>query len=75
MELRTRLLVLRAEVVLRRASRRRRRNLEAELAAYTSHADLNDLYAMLAAYPDEQTHELRRILHQQHVRRTWTTPA
>lgn len=72
MKLRARVLVLRTEFVLRRANRRRRQRLAADLATYTSQADLNDLYAVLAAYPDEQTHEVRRILRQLQVRRMWT---
>jgi hypothetical protein len=72
MELRTRLLVFRAELLLRRANRRRRRQLEAELATYTSQADLNDLCALLDTYPDAQTEEIRQILCWQQMRRTWT---
>jgi hypothetical protein len=65
MELRTRLVVLRAGLLLRRADRRRRRQLRAELAAYTSPADLNDLCALLDSYPDAQTYEIRQILARQ----------
>lgn len=68
MELRTRLLVFRAEVLLRGANRRRRRQLAAELATYRSHADLNDLYALLDTYPDGQTYEIRQILARQQMR-------
>ena len=71
MELRTRLLVLRAGLLLRRANRRRRRALAAELACYTSQADLNDLYALLDSYDDGQTHEIRQILSEQSRRRNW----
>lgn len=71
MELRTRLLVFRAGLLLRRANRRRRRQLAAELATYRSHADLNDLYGVLATYPDEQTEEIRQILWQQQKSRMW----
>jgi hypothetical protein len=72
MQLRTRLLVYRAERVLRRANRRRRRQLEAELATYTTQADLNDLCALLDTYPDGQTQEIRDILCEQQMRRIWT---
>ena len=72
MDLRTRHLVFQAALLLRRANSRRRRQLEAELATYTSHADLNDLYALLDTYPDGQTHEIREILWQQRAHRMWT---
>jgi hypothetical protein len=72
MELRTRLLMYRAGILLRRANRRRRRRLAAELASYSSQADLNDLCALLDTYPDGRTHEIRQILGQQQLRRTWT---
>jgi len=72
MQLRTRLLLFRADIVLRRANRRRRRQLEAELATYTTQADINDLCALLDTYPDGQTHEIRDILCEQQMRRTWT---
>ena len=71
MELRTRMLVLRADLVLRRANHRRRRQLAAELATYTSQADLNDLYALLDTYPDGQTYEIRQILCDQQAARAW----
>jgi hypothetical protein len=72
MDLRSRLLVFRAEIVLRRANRRRRRQLEAELGTYTSQSDLNDLYGLLDAYPDNQTQEIRDILAGQQMRRPGT---
>jgi hypothetical protein len=72
MELRTRLLVIRAGLLLRRANRRRRGQLAAELAAYTSQAELNDLCALLDTYPDAQTQEIRQILCRQQIQRTWT---
>ena len=71
MDLRTWHLTFRAALLLRRANRSRRRQLAAELATYTSHADLNDLYAVLRTYPDEQTHEIRDILRQQQAQRMW----
>ena len=72
MDLRSRLVVFRAERVVRRANRRRRRQLAAELAAYTTQSDLNDLCGLLDTYPDSQTQEIRDILWQQQMRRTWT---
>ena len=72
MELRIRVLVFRAELLLRRANHRRRRQLETELAGYSSHADLNDLCALLNTYPDAQTQEIRQILGRQQTHRTWT---
>jgi hypothetical protein len=72
MKLRIRLMMVRAELMLRRANRRRRQQLAAELATYTSHADLNDLYALLKTYPDEQTQEIRQILCRQEAYRLWT---
>ena len=72
MQLRTRLLVFRAEWVLRRANRRRRRQLEAELATYTTQSDLNDLYGLLDSYPDGQTQEIRDILCEQQMRQIRT---
>ena len=66
------LLVIRAELLLRRANRLRRRKLAAELATYRTEADLNDLCALLESYPDGQTHEIREILCRQRMHRTWT---
>jgi hypothetical protein len=71
MGLRTRLVIFQASLLVRRANRRRRRQLAAELAAYTSQADLNDLCALLDTYPDAQTHEIRQILGRQRARRSW----
>ncbi len=71
MDLRAQLLVLRAELLVRRANRRRRRQLAAELATYTSQSDVNDLCALLDTYPDGQTCEIREILSAQQMRRTW----
>jgi hypothetical protein len=72
MELRARLIAFRAGLLLRRANRRRRRRLAAELATYTSQADLDELYAVLKTYPDGQTHEIRQILCEQQAYRIWT---
>jgi hypothetical protein len=62
MELRTRILIVRAGLLLRRANRRRRRQLAAELASYAGEADRNDLFALLDTYPDGQTQEIRELL-------------
>jgi hypothetical protein len=72
MRLQTRLLMVRATLLLRRANRRRRQQLAGELATYTGQADLNDLYALLESYPDGQTSELREILGRQQIHRSWT---
>jgi hypothetical protein len=63
--MRTRVMIFRAGVLLRRANRRRRRILTAELAGYRSQADVDDLCALLEAYPDGQTWEVRDILTRQ----------
>jgi len=72
MELRTRMVVFRAGLLLRRANHRRRRQLEAELATYSSQADLFDLCALLDTYPDAQTQEIRQILGRQQMHRSRT---
>ena len=72
MKLQARLFVFRTNLLLRSANRRRRRQLMAELSAYVSHAELNDLHALLDTYPDGQTHEIRQILGQQQMSRAWT---
>jgi len=71
MEWRARLLLARAERLLRRENRRRRRRLAAELSAYRSPADLNDLHALLEAGPAGQTQEIRQILTHQAGVRAW----
>jgi hypothetical protein len=69
MRLQTDLMLFRATRLLRRANRRRRRQLEAELATYSTEAELNDLHALLETYPDGQTYEVREILFRQQSRR------
>jgi hypothetical protein len=69
MRLQTDLMLFRATLLLRRANRRRRRQLEAELATYSTEAELNDLHALLETYPDGQTYEVREILLRQRSRR------
>lgn len=51
----------------RHTARQARHQLQADLATYTSEADVFDLEATLDRYPDEQTLEIRRILVQQAV--------
>jgi len=69
MDLSTRYVMCQAARLVRKANRRRRQQLAAELATYTSDADLIDLYALLDAYPDGQTSEIREILGQQQIQR------
>jgi hypothetical protein len=62
-------MIFRAELLLRRANRRRRRVLAAELAGYRSQADVDDLYALLESHPDGSTGEIRDILTRQQYAR------
>ncbi|HEX2804880.1 MAG TPA: hypothetical protein VHN80_01750 [Kineosporiaceae bacterium] len=62
MNLGSRLLIIRARLVIRRAARHRRRALERELADYATPAQRLDLEATLDRYPDGVTFELRDIL-------------
>jgi hypothetical protein len=56
--------VIRASLrAARRAARAERKSLERELAGYTSPSDLADLEAILARYSDEETAEIRNMLH------------
>lgn len=72
MDLRTRVLMYRAQRLLRQENLRRRRQLARELATYNTQADLDDLGALLDSYPDGCTGEIRDILSAQQARRTWT---
>jgi hypothetical protein len=65
MTLAARILVARAQATSRKAARKRRAELERELAGYTSPAERCDLEAALDRYPDGVTHELRTILARQ----------
>ncbi|WP_426565932.1 hypothetical protein ACPPVT_05030 [Angustibacter sp. McL0619] len=56
------LLVWRATRIVRRSENLRRRRLEADLAAFVTHADQLELQAILSRYPDPQTDELRRLM-------------
>jgi hypothetical protein len=72
MRLHTRLLMIRATLLLRQANRQRRRQLAAELGTYRTGPELDDLYALLETYPDGQTYEIREILSRQQTARSWT---
>jgi hypothetical protein len=65
MTLAARILVARAQATSRKAARKRRAELERELAGYASPAERRDLEAALDRYPDGTTHELRGILARQ----------
>lgn len=62
MDLTARWFVHRARAEVRRAERRRLRRLRAELAAYSSEADLRDLWATIDRCPEGLTREVRGIL-------------
>jgi hypothetical protein len=62
MNLAARILVARAQAVSRKAARRRRAELERELAGYAGCAGQGDLEAILDRYPPGTTQELRSIL-------------
>lgn len=71
----TRILVLRATLAAYAGARRSRRQLERELAAYRTPAELLEIRSILGRYPDWQTHEVRSALArqasdmaQQHIR-------
>ncbi len=59
---------VRAQIRETRDERTERAQLERELGAYTSPADLDDLYAILDRYSDQETAEIRRILAAQRSR-------
>ena len=67
MSLAARILVARAQATSRKAARKRRNELERELAGYATAADRCDLEAALDRYPDGVTHELRSILARQYM--------
>jgi hypothetical protein len=68
MDVRARLLVWHAGLLLRRAARQRRRLLVRELAGYTTPAELDDLQAAVDRCPEAQTQELRALLDAQRRR-------
>ncbi len=59
---------VRSQIRETRDERAGRAQLERELGAYTSPADLDDLYAILDRYSDQETAEIRRILAAQRSR-------
>ena len=68
MNLAARILVARAQAASRKAARRRRAELERELAGYAGYAGCagrGDFEAILERYPRGTTHELRSILARQ----------
>jgi hypothetical protein len=65
MSLAARILVARAQAASRKGARRRRAELERELAGYAGPAERGDLDAILDRYPRGTTHELRSILTRQ----------
>lgn len=67
MNLTDRLLLQRAERVIRRASRRARRQLRHDLAQHTSAADSADLLAAFDRYPDAATRQMRDVVHRRAV--------
>jgi hypothetical protein len=67
MTLAARILVARAQATSRKAARKRRAELERELAGYAAGPDRADLEAALDRYPDGATHELRSILVRQYM--------
>lgn len=69
-EVRSRVLLWRTGVLLRRANHRRRVTLRRELAAYSTPAELADLEAIVERYPVEQTREVRSLLAAQRLRTT-----
>jgi hypothetical protein len=73
MDVRSRVLVWRAVLMLHRENHRRRAVLRRELAAYTP-AELLDLEAVIERYPLGQTQELRSMLVTQRLREAWFHP-
>jgi hypothetical protein len=67
MTLAARVFVARAQATSRKAARKRRAELERELAGYAAGADRCDFEAALDRYPDGVTHELRSILARQNM--------
>lgn len=65
MTLAARIFVARAQAASRKAARKRRAQLERELAGYSTAAERCDLEAALDRYPEGVTHELRSILARQ----------
>ena len=62
MTLAARLFIARVQAASRKAARKRRSDLEHELAGYATPAERRDLEATIDRYPYGTTHELRGIL-------------
>ena len=62
MSLAGRLLIARAQAASRKAARKRRADLQRELAGYANSANRDDFEAILDRYPRGTTHELRGIM-------------
>lgn len=73
MDVRSRVLVWRTGLLLRRANHRRRAALKRELAAYSTPAELAELEAIVARYPAEKTREVRSFLVAQRLRADGTS--
>ncbi len=71
MDIWSRVLLWRTELLLRRANHERRSVLQRELAAYTP-LELLDLEAVIERYPHGQTHELRSMLVTQRLHQAWS---
>src|SRR6478672_8271600 len=67
MTLAARIFVARAQAASRKAARKRRAELERELAGYATGPARCDFEAVLDRYPDGVTHELRSILSHQYM--------
>jgi hypothetical protein len=67
MTLAARIIVARAQATSRKAARKRRAELERELAGYANGADRCDFEAILERYPDGVTHEVRSTLARQYM--------
>ena len=58
---------IRSTLRARRAARAARLHLERELAMYTTPADRAELDAILGRYDEDETADIRRMLHRQWV--------
>ena len=65
MTLAARIFIARVQATSRKAARKRRSDLERELAGYATPAERDDLEETLDRYPYGTTHELRDILARQ----------
>jgi hypothetical protein len=73
MSVATRIVVLRATLTVRRGERRRRRQLERELAGFTTPAERLEIEAILDRHTDAETSEVRSILSRQTLRSSVTS--